>query len=306
MRVGMRRLRTAITGFAPALALPKAAQEKKVGKVAKILGRLRDLDVMQESLETQYLPELPQEEQNLVKKALKKLDKKRKKVSKKVQKTLMDSKYQKLQQGFEQWLAEPEYNAIASAEIQQVLPDLLLPQLSAFFLHPGWLVGVRHNLQDGFILDHADPPTVYQILAQQSEVIHDLRKEAKRTRYQMELFTDFYGQDYNSYVKDIKKLQTLLGDIQDSFVLKDTLNHLLHLDFKKELPVFFQKLQEIRFQKWQKWQPLQEKFIDATHQNKLRLILVQGSPVPEDHSETNNQTNDQTEDPENNIEHTYN
>jgi CHAD domain-containing protein len=32
MRIGMRRLRTALTGFAPALELPKAAQEKMLPK----------------------------------------------------------------------------------------------------------------------------------------------------------------------------------------------------------------------------------------------------------------------------------
>ncbi len=36
MRVGMRRLRSAITGFAPALELPKPAQEKKIGKIARL------------------------------------------------------------------------------------------------------------------------------------------------------------------------------------------------------------------------------------------------------------------------------
>ena len=50
MRVGMRRLRTAIAGFSCAVTLPKSVDEKKVGEIATILGKLRDLDVLQETL----------------------------------------------------------------------------------------------------------------------------------------------------------------------------------------------------------------------------------------------------------------
>ena len=53
MRVGVRRLRSAITGFAPALELPKPVQEKKIGKIGHKLGTLRDLDVLREALENQ-------------------------------------------------------------------------------------------------------------------------------------------------------------------------------------------------------------------------------------------------------------
>jgi len=53
MRVGCRRLRSAITGFAPALNPPKPAQEKKVGKIARQLGELRDLDVLREAFHSQ-------------------------------------------------------------------------------------------------------------------------------------------------------------------------------------------------------------------------------------------------------------
>ncbi|MEM8779312.1 MAG: CHAD domain-containing protein, partial [Cyanobacteria bacterium P01_G01_bin.49] len=53
MRVGMRRLRSAIHGFDAALELPKNAQEKKVKKIAQVLGKLRDLDVLQDTFKNQ-------------------------------------------------------------------------------------------------------------------------------------------------------------------------------------------------------------------------------------------------------------
>ena len=63
IRVGMRRLRSAVTGFAPVLDLPEAAQNKKIGKISRSLGQLRDLDVLLEALHQQYYPNLPPKEQ---------------------------------------------------------------------------------------------------------------------------------------------------------------------------------------------------------------------------------------------------
>ncbi|NEO26165.1 MAG: CHAD domain-containing protein [Kamptonema sp. SIO4C4] len=291
MRVGMRRLRTAIAGFAPALDLPKAARKKKVAKVARALGELRDLDVMAETIEGYYLPELPKDEQKTVKKALKDLNKQRKKAFKQVSKTLTSKTYQQMTEGFNAWLEQPTHHAIAAVDIDTVLPDLLLPQLSAFFLHPGWFVGVKKNAKTGFIFEAADPPTVYHILDEQATDLHSLRKEAKRTRYQMELFSQFYGEQYDQYVKDIKTIQSLLGDIQDSFVLSEFLVSDLNFELEEELPVFFQKLQEVRFQRWQDWQPLQEKFLHPETQTDLRNIILQRNLVTQS-------TNDGHEDAE--------
>ena len=56
MRVGMRRLRTAVSRFDKYLHLPKTISDKNIGKLARILGGLRDLDVLQEILENNYFP----------------------------------------------------------------------------------------------------------------------------------------------------------------------------------------------------------------------------------------------------------
>jgi CHAD domain-containing protein len=54
MRVGMRRLRTAIQVFSPAIALPEAVSHAAIGKIAKRLGATRDLDVLEQSLINRY------------------------------------------------------------------------------------------------------------------------------------------------------------------------------------------------------------------------------------------------------------
>ena len=39
MRVGLRKLRSVLIGFSPALDLPKIVEEKSIGKIAQILGK---------------------------------------------------------------------------------------------------------------------------------------------------------------------------------------------------------------------------------------------------------------------------
>ena len=125
MRVGMRRLRSAIAGFAVALDLPKTVNQKKIAKVGRCLGTLRDLD--QISLD----------------KILTSLAKICKHELKRVRQTLESELYLNLHQGLQSWLEQPQYQTIASLSIYPLLPDLLLPQISQLLLHPGWLVNTK-------------------------------------------------------------------------------------------------------------------------------------------------------------------
>lgn len=98
MRVGIRRLRSAMIGFAPAIALPKTTTEKDVGHLGKVLGELRDLDVLKSTIETEYLPNLPASEQKYLAQAIQIITKKRKKAFKKVKSTLQKKSYQHFKQ----------------------------------------------------------------------------------------------------------------------------------------------------------------------------------------------------------------
>ncbi|MCJ8278898.1 MAG: CHAD domain-containing protein, partial [Rivularia sp. ALOHA_DT_140] len=94
MRVGIRRLRTAISRFDHFLKLPKAASEKNIGKIGRRLGTLRDLDVLQETLKNIYLPNLPPKEQKYLQVALETLDKQRDKAIVEVKAVLTNELYQ--------------------------------------------------------------------------------------------------------------------------------------------------------------------------------------------------------------------
>lgn len=273
MRVGMRRLRTAINGLAPALSLPKSAQEQKIAKIARQLGELRDLDVLQEALQNQYLSSLPTEEQDPLKKVLTTLVKQRKKTLEKVQTTLESQTYQKLKEAFKDWLEEPSYGELAKISIYEILPDLLLPAVSKLFLHPAWLVGAKIEAGEIEIPQNLDSEQVRQLLITHSDSVHSLRKQAKRVRYQMELFTDFYDDTYKNYLKDIKEIQSLLGEIQDSFVLGAFLAD-IDAEFMVKSPMSTQ-LTETRYQVWQKWQVLQQRYLNPETRKDFHSSILQ-------------------------------
>jgi CHAD domain-containing protein len=275
MRVGMRRLRSAITGFTPALNLPKPAQEKKIGEIARTLGKLRDLDVLRESLQNNYKPTLSSKEQKQLETALDCLDKQRRQALAEVKETLESDRYQSLKQSLKKWLKQPQFQEIAQMPIQEVLPDLLLPEISKLLLHPGWLVGTQVKAGEIEIHQELEPEIVEQRLVAQGQVLHSLRKATKRIRYQMEVFEDFYGASYEAYLKDMKSVQEILGQIQDSFVLSEFMTDALQSKIKNSLPTLADRLTENSYQAWQKWQTLQRRYLNLEIRKDFRSVILQ-------------------------------
>ncbi len=275
MRVGMRRLRSAIAGFAIALDLPQTVSERNIARIGRALGKLRDLDVLLAALENDYRPLLPKAEKKNLDKVIKSLYKQRKKELKRVRKTLNSKLYLNLSQGLQDWLDKSQYQMIGELSIYHVLPDLLLPQISQLLLHPGWLVGVA--LKDGsvHIYDSLDKKQVRQLLEKQEPILHDLRKAAKKTRYNLELFSHFYGDTYNYYVKQIEQIQEVLGQIQDCYVLREVLEEILESAIAEKMPELATNFSQTRYEKWQEWQILQEEFLEDKTRQELRQTIQQ-------------------------------
>jgi len=101
----------------------------------------------------------------------------------------------------------------------------------------------------------------------------------------MELFTDFYGSTYEDYLKDIKEIQSLLGQIQDSFVLAEFLTDALDSEMTEQLPTLAAQLTEARYRAWQEWQPLQERYLNLQTRKDLHQVVLQPSPIVEQESE---------------------
>jgi CHAD domain-containing protein len=273
MRVGMRRLRSAVSGFALAVDLPSVVTPSQIGKVAKILGELRDIDVLQETLVTGYQPYIVKSERESFELVLKKLQKRRKSAFKTVVKTLESKSYSKLKSNCESWLDNPAYQTIAAIDIKQVLPDLLLPQISHLLLHPGWLIGVE--IIDGKI-ELAGESTIKlkgDLDLTEEKTLHDLRKVAKKIRYNMELFKDIYRQNYSNYLQEIEEVQEILGVMQDCYVLESFLSEVLERDLAETLPTFKKIIRENRQQQWQKWRMKQEYFLNISKRQDLRTTI---------------------------------
>lgn len=270
MRVGMRRLRSAVTAFSLAINLPEAATEKKIGQIAKVLGKLRDLDVLQETLENEYKPNLPSAEAKVLDRALNQLKKERKTILKKVFKLLETEDYQEFKQQLQDWLEKPDFQDLAPIAIETILPDLLLPQIAQLMIHPGWLVGTTWEAGTIQAIAHPSSETIKELLEAKGEVVHDLRKQAKRLRYNMALFVHFYGDAYTHYLEQVKAIQEILGQIQDCHVLSEFLQEALGKDLDRQLPTLTELFQQTRDRKWLEWQTLQQQFFNPKHRQGFR------------------------------------
>lgn len=293
MRVGLRRLRTALQVFEPALELPKGTGIKQIRAIATCLGQVRDLDVLHETLTTAHSPHLPEIEQKRLDQLLKKLHQLRQRKIERVRRKLSSATYCRFKQGFQHWLAHPAYTDLSHWPIQAVVSDLLLPLISQLLIHPAWLVGVTWSSADEFdqeklgqdcssggsnglieatcLGNHQEPDP--EELQRQGSVLHELRKQTKRVRYQMELFTDFFGEDYQQQVKEFATLQELLGQLQDGVVLQHFL-HRLGADLDRDLPSLGKRLQSQQALNWQKWQYFQERYLDHQFRHGLRQLVA--------------------------------
>ncbi|KAM3094120.1 CHAD domain-containing protein [Phormidesmis sp. 146-35] len=271
MRVGIRRLRTAIQVFGFAIELPKGVSDRRLSKIAQTLGAVRDLDVLTAELETQQQTDLPKAEREELASLLKKMHKQRKQDFDQLKQTLKSNRYQDLKDGFDHWLENPQCRAIAQFPILEVLPDLLLPLISETLLHPAWLVGATFENGQATI-QPIDPETIGQFLKQHSLTLHDLRKQMKRVRYQTELFVDFYDDRYAAQVDEFKTIQEVLGQIQDSAVMQDYLITRLQVSLEESCPTVARHLDRNVAHACEQWQTLQSHYLDAEFRSSLRQL----------------------------------
>ncbi|MFM2312367.1 MAG: hypothetical protein RLZZ04_1643 [Cyanobacteriota bacterium] len=273
MRVGMRRLQSAIASLALAMDLPEAVTIKNIATVGRSLGKVRDLDVLLAVLTDSYRPLLPAKEQKNLDKVIKFLGKKRQPELERVRKTLNSKPYLHLKQELHDWLEEPKYTISGDYPLDFVLPDLLLPQVSQFLLHPGWLVGVKFKEGEIEFPAISNLDAIDRLLDLEDTSLHDLRKSAKRIRYSLELFSQFYGESYQVYQQQIEGIQEILGEIQDIHVLIEVLEKRLRSPISEKLPELADLLLKTRNQKWLEWQKSQKQFLAVKTRIEFRQII---------------------------------
>lgn len=273
MRVGMRRLRTALVVFASFTTLPSNL-ERDITKLSKALGNVRDLDVLgiwfSDFVKATNLNS--EEEQQLVV-ILQRLNRRRIKQVKQMGKSLKGVRYQLFFEGLQQWLNHPAFLPGAEWPIRLVLPDLLLPLINQFLLHPAWLASTSGSLETWKPQAEEDSASVNACLSNYGPLLHDLRKQTKRVRYQTEFFTDFYGATYTEQTLEFSAIQDLLGQLQDTQVLSDFLVEELGQEWTVRIPPLNLYFQQQRLDLWLQWQTIQQKYLKTDFRESLRALV---------------------------------
>jgi CHAD domain-containing protein len=225
MRVGTRRLRAALQVFGLVIQLPNPAQ-KHLKTLATILGKVRDLDVQLHSLKTDYYPQLPDSEQQQLKRIMAKLHRRRQKDFSRLKKWLKSDRFTTLQTVYEQWLHNPNYTALGTLPVQLLLscPTDLVTEPSAEGSKPSpqFQTNLFTHLLLNSSIDVFQTHRGWQVIADalvEPLALHNLRKAGKHLRYQTEFFQPLYGDRFSPLIQPLKQLQDDLGRWQDGQVL---------------------------------------------------------------------------------------
>ncbi|MGB8703040.1 MAG: CHAD domain-containing protein [Thermosynechococcaceae cyanobacterium] len=273
MRVGMRRLRTALAVFADFVSLPSNL-DREIAKLSKGLGSVRDLDVLGMWFsDYKTTSELNTEEEEHIAILLGQLDRQRKKQFKLMDRSLKGKRYLQFVEELQGWLDRPVFLPGAEWPIQWVLPDLLLPLINRFLLHPGWLATTSGNLENWTPTIDLSASAVNVYLAKYGSLLHDLRKQTKRVRYQTEFFLEFYDAYYNEQTHEFRSIQDLLGQLQDSQVLNDFLTQKIGQDWNVQIPSLNLHFRQQRLDLWLQWQTIQQKYLKPDVRERLRLLV---------------------------------
>lgn len=268
MRVSLRRLRSQIQAFGSILNIPTVMGENQIGKIAKVLGRVRDLDVLKKTCKSREI-NLPDGEKVHIDKVFTAILKRRRKEILKVKLMLNDRDYQYFKLGMNNWLNNPQYLSTATVEIGSILPEFLLPSIGKLFIDPSWWIDL--DLDSGIEPELA----VSQLLLIHGEVFHNFRKQVKATRYLMEIFADRYPCRYQDYLTDIKQLQQLFGNIQDNLVLDKFVRKVVGKKAPMKLPIFYERIDRSTYLSWNSWQPIQSKYRQSATKQEFNLLLIQ-------------------------------
>lgn len=253
LRVSLRRLRTALAQFAPALVLPPGVGSARLAKVARSTGWTRDLDVLRERLE-RILPELPESERRFLRPALRGLQRERAKALVVLQRGLRSRRHQRVLERLESWQQDPVYTPLGQQPLELWLQDWLTPVSAGLFLHPGWFA--------------ADP---------RQPALHELRKRLKALRYGLEHLAQPLGGVADGWITLLRDGQGCLGELHDLEVLEERLLVGSRADRRAELAGLRLHLREQRQRCWCIWQGLAARWLRP--QTRRALMALETPPA---------------------------
>ena len=254
-RVCLRRLRTVLQLFGPALLLPKGVSAARLADVARRTSRSRDLDVLRIRLVNDIAPLLPAEEQKQLTSLLKDLQQDRRQAFLSLEEALTGKRYRKLLCRLSRWLQEPRYSTLGALPLRPWAYEWLAPITAGAFLEEGWFCQDR-----------------------QGESLHRLRKRLKAMRYAIETLRPLLDPPLLAWLEKLKTAQDHLGDIHDLQVLQQALDGPQRPSRgMRPLPGLRASLDDQQQQHWQKWLPLRESLMGQRAQISRDILLI-GQP----------------------------
>lgn len=207
IRVGTRRLRAVLRIFSESMDKQWATElEAELRWLAHLLGAVRDLDVLRNRLRSEAKPR----DRRAMIYVQRILSRRHREAQAAMREGLKSERYIAIVDRLHAGILSPQVALDAGRPIL----DLLLPKLAGAWRKLGKKV---ERIKFG------DDPARY----------HSVRKFGKRIRYAAELLQGDLDHDVKeeaeTFVKRMKKLQDVLGELQDSVVAAQTLEQLLEL-----------------------------------------------------------------------------
>lgn len=205
MRVGLRRMRSALSVFRP--AIPKKVTRSFANDMrwaAKALDRARDLDV--------YIADNFQAKGNKHQKKMQRIAKEhREEAYSRVRGIIQRKRYLTFNREIIDWLDTKAWRGQLSEEGRIVLRRKITP-------FAGQVLDTHFSgvLEAGKEIEKMD-----------SEALHRLRIECKKLRYATEFFSPLYSELIKDFTKHLKALQDILGILHDTAVLSGLQENLL-------------------------------------------------------------------------------
>jgi CHAD domain-containing protein len=200
MRVASRRLRSALSDFAPYVNKRNLTSIlKPIRSIADALGEVRDQDVAilaLEKLASQTPPKFSETLQNLID-ARKEI---RNAARKDLKKELLKGRLKELGSDFDDAIASATPEGKQSSKDNSNAGHSYLQVASAI---------IHDRLKELEELSSS----LYRPL--EGKPLHEMRIAAKRLRYAIELFGDCWGSNILSFAKDAARLQSALGKLHD-------------------------------------------------------------------------------------------
>lgn len=227
MRVGLRRMRSALTLFTP--AIPRKNTKKLAGEMrwaARQLDRARDLDV--------YIADNLSSKKATKDKQTKKLRnvalRHRQKEYKKVRGFLRGQRFRAFNDKLIRWLNKKGWRqGFSKAEKNDLSCEITYFANLVLDDHRCKVLGTGRDIRR---MDDED--------------LHRLRIECKKLRYATEFFAPLYGTKMTAFSKKLKQLQDVLGVLHDCYVMGGLQSSLLKGKRSKKLVVVANNLMHQR------------------------------------------------------------